>query len=327
MVNSSFVIDNEGTLSKYLGEPKRFTVYREGGDIVAQIRAFFKNHIQTVFVPGETVRKIGYKAFKNCSVETLRLEEGIRAVELGAFLDCPSLRTIWMPHSMQSFYSYCLPVRDEKVTICVRYARGAWKAFQKAGFTLKNIPRDLWQKHSGLFIALKLACQKAVSLNIHVYEEEDLSDYEFLGLHFDCGFTFHSGIKAKFIFQKSMPRTVTIEKDVSYIDPQAFSSSGEVFFEDTSIERIDVALENPMFYSKDGILFDRDRSLLRFPQGKILHNGCFYIPDDTRAVAEGAFDGAYSLEKLVVPKGVVLMEGALVNTPNLEVVWREETKE
>lgn len=327
MMNNGFRIDNDGTLTEYLGEPKCFKVYRDG-DVVAKISSYFKDHIQTVSVPGGNIHKIGFKAFKDCSVQTLKLEEGICAVELGAFWDCGSLKTLWMPHSMRSFSVDSLPIREQKVTLCVNYSRGAWAALKKAGFVLKKIPQALWEKHSGLFIALKLAYKKAVRLNIHV-QGDDLANYEFLGMPIDCTITFHSAIRAKYIFQRSMPTAVVIEKGVSYIDPDAFSSSGEVFFEDTSIEEFNVVTENPVFYSKDGVLYEwRNHTLLRFPQGKILlSDNCFCLPADTREVAAGAFDGAYTIEKLVIPKGVILMENALVNMPKLDVVWREEQTE
>lgn len=327
MMNNNFRVDKDGTLIEYLGTPKSFTVLRDG-DVIAEISCYFKDNTKTVTVRGETIRKIGFKAFKDCSVQTLKLEEGICAVDLGAFWDCDSLQTLWIPHSMRCFPVDSLPIREQKVTLCVNYARGAWTALKKAGFVLKRIPQALWEKYSGLYIALKLGYQRVVTLNIHVMGD-DLANYEFLGMPIDCTVTFHSDIRAKYVFQKSMPSAVVIEKGVSYIDSDAFSSAGEIFFEDTSIEKIDVATENPLFYSKNGVLFERrNHTLLRFPQGKILlADSCYCLPADTWEVAAGAFDGAYTIEKLVIPKGVTLLENALVNIPKLNVVWREEQTE
>lgn len=326
-MNKEFKVDENSTLVEYRGTKRSFEILR-GGDVISRITTWYRDNVTQVTVPGNIVKHIGFKAFKGCvDVREITLEEGVQSVELGAFWDT-NLEELWMPHSMRSFSVDSLPIREQKVTLCVNYSRGAWAALKKAGFVLKKIPQVLWEKHSGLFIALKLAYKKAVRLNIHV-QGDDLANYEFLGMPIDCTITFHSAIRAKYIFQRSMPTAVVIEKGVSYIDPDAFSSSGEVFFEDTSIEEFNVVTENPVFYSKDGVLYEwRNHTLLRFPQGKILlSDNCFCLPADTREVAAGAFDGAYTIEKLVIPKGVILMENALVNMPKLDVVWREEQTE
>lgn len=325
-MTNNFRIDNKGTLVEYLGERKSFFIYRDG-DLISEITSFYKENIQQITIP--KIREVGLYAFKGChALKTIIFQEGLVALPLGSLWDCKNLENLWIPQkSLRHFSADALPIRDKKVTLHVNYSRGAWNVLKRAGFVLRRIPKDLWASHSGLFIALKMSYQRLVDLNLHVWRAEELGNREFLGMPIDCTVTFHDDIRAKHLFQRSMPSTVVIEKGVSYIDDDAFLSGGEVYFEGTSIERIDVVEENPYFYSKEGVLFDRDHALRRFAQGKILPDNKYILPDDTQTVVAGAFDGAYTIETLVIPEGVVLLENALVNMPKLDAIWKERRTE
>ena len=325
-MDESFKISNDATLIEYRGNRRTFRIYREG-DLLSEFSTWCTEGISQVTVPGDVVKHIDFKAFKNgVDLKEIILGEGVISVELGAFWGCDNLLDLWIGHSIRRFSVDALPVTDKKLTLHVNYARGAWKAMKRAGFVLRNIPKDLWEAHSGLFLALKMANQKVVNLNLHVQRAEDIADNEFLGMPFDCTVTFHGDIRAKYLFQRSMPSAVVIEKRVSYINPDAFLSRGEVYFDGTNIKCINVVAENTFFYSKEGVLFDgKSHILIRFPQGKAdLLDGSYRIPADTKTVAAGAFDGAYTIVNLVVPKGVVLAEDALANMPKLELVCMEE---
>lgn len=326
-MNKEFKVDENSTLVEYRGTKRSFEILR-GGDVISRITTWYRDNVTQVTVPGNIVKHIGFKAFKGCvDVREITLEEGVQSVELGAFWDT-NLEELWMPHSMRCFSADSLPIKDKKVTLHVNYSRGAWNALKRAGFVLRKIPKNLWESYSGLFIALKMSYKRLVNLTLHVRKAEDIADREFLGMPIDCIVTFHDDIRAKYLFQRSMPSTVIIEKGVSHIVDDAFISGGEVFFEDTNIERIDVAPENPYFYSKEGVLFDRTRhALRRFPQGKILPDNKYILPGDTQEVVAGAFDGAYTIETLVIPEGVVLLENALANTPKLDAIWKEQRME
>ena len=322
MTNNAFKVKN-GKLVQFRGRKWNYELFDADGEICGSFSTWDTRGVTEVTVPGN-IQHVDFKAFGDCTdLKTIVLSEGIKSVELGAFWGADQLTDLYIPHrSLRSFSADSLPVKSEKVTLHVDYVQGGWKALQKAGFVLKRLPKELFEQHSGLFIALKAAYKKIAKLNLHV--RSDLCDYEFVGMPIDCTVTFHSDIKSKYLFQRSMPSQIVIEKGVSYIDPDSFLSGGQFFLDDTNIEHISVK-NNDYFYDVDGVLFGKNhsgRKLLRFPQARILTNNAYNIPCAC-TVAAGAFAGSIGIESLYIPAGTVLEQDALAAVPKLDKVFRE----
>ena len=114
--------------------------------------------------------------------------------------------------------------------------------------------------------------------------------------------------------------TINIPKGVTYIDPGAF-------FECRKLLSINVAGENPIYSSRDGVLFDKEQStLICFPPGKggvyTIPNGvttiafesfgcwCFKltgikIPNTVTIIGDNAFDGCIHVNNIEIPNSVV----------------------
>lgn len=86
------------------------------------------------------------------------------------------------------------------------------------------------------------------------------------------------------------------------------------------LEEITVSEGNPVFYSKEGLLFSKDeKTLIRYPgyQGE----ECCYIPEGVEVLAAGAFSNGY-LQKLVLPSSLKKIEqGSFKNTVIRELVF------
>ena len=165
-MNTSFVIEN-GKLVEYRGEKRNFSVLRDG-DVVAKISSYFKDNIQTVTVPG-TVRKIGFYAFKDCSsLKTIHLKEGVHILEMGCFWHCDNLEEVYFPHSLKQVSPDAFPVRSEKVTVHVDYVSGLWSALRAKKWLIRNVDKELFDRYSGVLIAMKMAYKRAINLVLHI---------------------------------------------------------------------------------------------------------------------------------------------------------------
>lgn len=91
---------------------------------------------------------------------------------------------------------------------------------------------------------------------------------------------------------------------------------GAFYIYSESFAEIEVAADNPAFYSRDGVLYGRDNELLCYPRGKAGES--FAIPEGTTAIGEYAFNNAASLISVTLPESVrELKKGAFNNCESL----------
>lgn len=94
---------------------------------------------------------------------------------------------------------------------------------------------------------------------------------------------------------------------------------GAFYIYSESFAEVEVAADNPAFYSKDGVLYGKDNELLCYPRGKA--NESFAIPEGTSAIGEYAFNNAASLNSVTIPESVKeLKTGAFNNCESLNSV-------
>lgn len=85
--------------------------------------------------------------------------------------------------------------------------------------------------------------------------------------------------------------------------PASVTTIGEDAFEGcTSLPSIDVASDNPVYCSIDGVLFSKDRTILiRYPAGKA---GAYTIPDHVTDIKEKAFSLSLQLTSVTIPNSI-----------------------
>ena len=108
-------------------------------------------------------------------------------------------------------------------------------------------------------------------------------------------------------------KSVTIGRSVQTIGVNAF-------YYCTSLESIVVDKENSYYSSKDGVLFDRNKTqLITYPCGKT--GSSYIIPDRVPSIGEYAFRDCKSLESIEIPYTVTSIgNGAFLNCINLESI-------
>ena len=110
-----------------------------------------------------------------------------------------------------------------------------------------------------------------------------------------------------------------------YIDaPQEWSvyihcNNSNYFDGCTSLRKIEVAENHPVFYSKDGVLFGDPNELLSYPLG--LEQEEYIVPEGTDRIADSSFRYAPYLKKVTIPGSVkIIGNTAFENVPELQTV-------
>ena len=113
-----------------------------------------------------------------------------------------------------------------------------------------------------------------------------------------------------------LAESISIPESVKRIDAEAFSGcaslrsidipEGVEIMDDRfccclALGEINVSGSNPRYYSRDGVLFSRDGTLLRYPPNKA--GETYRVPEDTRDIAKCAFLDAQHLKDVVLPEG------------------------
>ncbi len=317
-MDKRFHVEN-GTLLEYRGEPKVFQIYHKNGDLVSQIKSYYKENVRKITVPGE-IRKIGFMAFHDMPhLEEIVLSKGINAIELGAFWKCGNL-TIHFPHSLRRVSPDAFPI-GKKTTIHVTYVAGLWPALKKAKWVLSRVPT--YRQHSGVLVAMALA-YKHTDIKLVLHVKGDIGNREFEGFPVNAEVILKEDIHAKRAFLCSAITDIVIDSNVQFLDSDCFSGGAECY-EDTSIESFRVHPENEHFYAREGVLFDKQTNqLVRFPQMKLLENNTYYVPEGTTGICNGAFSWAYGIEHIYLPSKCTMDYNSLSNIPHLDSVRREK---
>ena len=103
--------------------------------------------------------------------------------------------------------------------------------------------------------------------------------------------------------------------------PLSVTSIGDsVFVFCTSLTSIEVDPANTAFSSEEGVLFNKDKTILiQYPTGNIRTE--YKIPDSVTSIGDGVFDGCTNLTSITIPEGVTTIgEGAFYQCRNLSSI-------
>ena len=94
-------------------------------------------------------------------------------------------------------------------------------------------------------------------------------------------------------FESSGLTRIDLSKSVAYIDNQAFDACNK-------LEEIIVDMENSIFSSENGVLFNKEKTkVVKYPLGK--YGKKYIIPDKVIDIEGKAFEGCFKLEEIVIP--------------------------
>jgi len=219
-----------------------------------------------------TVSSIGDHAFKNsASLTTVIIPNSVTSIGARSFQNCSNLESINIPSSVTHIsiqvFDGCtsLPVIDN-----IRYADT---------YLVEAVDRTLstYTIREGTRWIGSMAFSGCPNLTSVIIPNsvEEIGYYSFSG----C------------ISLESF----TILATISRVDPRAFSGC-------TSLQSINVETENPNYSSIDGVLFNKEQTiLLWYPRGK---QGEYSIPNGVTNLNDGAFGNCNNLTAITIPSSV-----------------------
>ena len=113
----------------------------------------------------------------------------------------------------------------------------------------------------------------------------------------------------------AIPDSVTSIGEMAFLDCKILgeleisknvTKIGDRAFQGYTLTSINVSEQNPNYSSLDGILFNKDKSVLvQAPiRPKIFDGGNYNIPDSVNTIATGAFETCYNLRSVIIPNSV-----------------------
>ena len=263
------------------------------------------------YIIPDSVTSIKNMAFFDCSsLASVTIPESVISIEFATFRGCSSLESITIPDSVTNI--------------------GNWAFRDCSSLTSIEIPNNVTSIGNSAFEG----CSSLTSINV----SENNKDYSSID-----GILFNKDKTELIKYPESKEITEYIVPDsVIYIDSLAFSGS-------SSLTSINVSENNKDYSSIDGILFNKDKTLLiRYPQSSeiteyIVPNSVICIEDDAfsdcssltsvtildsvTVIRYGAFFGCSSLESITIPDGVSTIDNStFCNCTNLESITIENPK-
>ena len=223
-------------------------------------------------IEGITVTSIG-QAFAYCtSLTSIEIPASVTSIGDGAFQDCTSLTSIEIPASVTSIgrlaFVRCTGLTGINVAESnAYYSSDGGVLFNKEKTTLISYP--------------------AGKTNTSYEIPSGVTSID------SCAFADCTGLTS-----------VTIPDSVTSLGDNVFGSWREG---PTSFTSINVAESNAYYSSDDGVLFNKDKSMLiRYPSGKT--NISYEIPNSVSIIDDNAFRGCTGLTSVTIPNGVTSID-------------------
>lgn len=97
---------------------------------------------------------------------------------------------------------------------------------------------------------------------------------------------------------------------------------GSAFYGNTSLKSITVTEDNPVYSSKDGVMFNKDQTeLLQYPSQNERTN--YIIPNTVTSIAYGSFSCASSLKSITIPASVNSINSTCLDYSQVTTIYGE----
>lgn len=266
--------------------------------------------ITSVVIPGN-VRSIGDWAFSGCfGLKTLVLQSGVTSIGIGAFNGCVSLTGVAIPGSIQTIgdtsWGGCsslssLTIGDGVVSI----GSGAFAGC--GALTSITLPASVtsvgaWSLNTGsrlLEISVDAANPAFSSLDGVLFNKDRTVLIQYPGGKSGTSYAVPASVSSIGDYAFSVDGVfsrITIPASVTSIGDRVFAGA-------LQLTDITVDAANPAFSSIDGVLFNKDKTvLIQYPPGK--SEVIYTIPASVTVIGDSAFMGCGSLTGLSIPRGV-----------------------
>jgi len=300
------------------------------------------DYITSVKIPS-SVKKIGNYAFASCyKLKKVTISSGVTEFGEFAFAFNDALVSISFPSTLKTigenaFYgcdglkSITIPA---KVSSIGDYAFSNCKALTKISVSSSNKYYSgksgvLFNKDKSLLIESPAGKTGTYTVPSTVKEIKDyaFSYSKISGIIFPSSLT---EIPSNVCYSCDKLTSITIPSSVKSIGSWAFSSCKAlkkisipasveligneysypytVFFNSNALTSISVSSSNKNYYSKDGVLFSKDKETLYIcPAAK---SGTYTVPSTVKTIANSAFQYCEKLTKITLPTALEIIEGS-----------------
>lgn len=284
--------------------------------------AFIRSGITSIKIP-DNIRYIEGNTFEECtSLQTLTIGNSVNRIGNGAFRSCKSLSSLSIGNSVmiigKDVFQGCESLTSVTFPTSVQYIYD--HAFSNCkGLTELAIPASVTIIGDGAFGF----CENLTAINVdpanRYYASID-------GVLFDKEMTKLIQYPISKAGSCVIPGTVTTICDFAFYTcksltsvtiPKSVTSIGYVALSGCdSMKAIYVDSGNSKFASADGVLFNKDMTvLLQYPGGK---TAAYKIPGTTKYVGELAFASSVGLTEITIPQSITYIGyGAFIECKNL----------
>jgi len=314
------LVETEGrftvTIDSYNGDSKEVVVPDNIGGIPVTVigdMAFFGNKSLTNVILPESLVTIEYSAFDSCkNLSCINLPEGLIEIESDAFKDCASLADIKLPESLVEIESWAFQNCTSLVNVklpqsLVSIGIGAFENCEK--LSKITIPKNTVHIATSAFDDCNNLKEITVDEQNPYFSSKD-------------GVLFDKNLTTLIFYPQAKKGDYAIPDSVNTIASCAFSNNtrgltGLNFPKDIldiysfnnceQLANFTVNENSKYFYSKDGILFEKDKEgkvegLICYPQGK--KNANYVVPDFVWWIRFRAFYNCKNLTNIILPEGL-----------------------
>lgn len=249
-------------------------------------------NLKNIVIP-DSVTSIGAGAFDQCEgLESVVLPSNLIAIEDETFVYCYNLKNIVIPNKVATIGNFAF-------WSCSRLTEVIFEEESKVELIGKYAFGDCPLTNIAIPKSIHTISNSAFSYN---YSLEDIKLPE--------------GLVS--IGEYAFSQCYALE---SILIPSSVTNIGEGAFSDCDfLERIDVDQDNEAYISEDGVLYNKDKTILmQYPSRK--PGGIFEIPNTVEIISDKACMNAEYLEKVIIPESLVeIGHSAFASSKKLEKV-------
>lgn len=264
--------------------------------------------------------QIGTDAFSGCvGLADITIPDSVIIIGTGAFRECTGLTGITIPNSVSTIgngaFSYCSGLTSITIPEGMSTIPGGAFAYC-TGLTSVTIPNSVTEIQDQAFEG----CTALTGITIP-NGVKTISNYTFSGCTGLTSVTLPDSVTSlnmRAFSGCSSLRSITIPDSVTTIDTCAFencvnltgitipngvSRIGDGAFSGCiRMKEIDVLEGNPNYSDLNGVLFNKDKTMLvAFPGG---HSSTYTIPDSVNTIGSDSFRGCTGLKSVTIPNSV-----------------------